>query len=164
MHPLKVGNRTLVWGEHTFVMGILNLTPDSFSGDGLLSSALSSLPPFSEIAQHPAGGKGKDTQGGPLEQARRFMAAGVDILDIGGESTRPGSQPVDAEEELRRVLPTLHAIAAEFPVALISIDTYKAEVAEAALQAGAHMINDIWGLRADPDLAGWLPAIRLQWC
>jgi len=153
MRPLKLGKRTLVWGEHTFVMGILNLTPDSFSGDGLLSSALSPLPPFSEIAQHPAGEMGIDTQGGALEQARRFMAAGVDILDIGGESTRPGSQPVDAEEELRRVLPTLRAIAAEFPEALISIDTYKAEVAEAALQAGAHMINDVWGLRADPDLA-----------
>jgi dihydropteroate synthase len=133
LHPLKLGSHILAWGERTYVMGILNLTPDSFSGDGLLSL---------------------DTEGGALEQARRFMAAGVDILDIGGESTRPGSQPVDAEEELRRVLPTLRAIAAEFPEALISIDTYKAVVAEAALQAGAHMINDIWGLRADPDLAG----------
>jgi len=86
--------------------------------------------------------------------ARRFLAAGADILDIGGESTRPGSQPVDAEEELRRVLPTIRAIAAEFPQALISIDTYKAVVAEQALKAGAHILNDVWGLRADPDLAG----------
>ena len=92
--------------------------------------------------------------GGALGQARRFLAAGADILDMGGESTRPGSQPVDAEEELRRVLPVIRAIAAEFPDALISIDTYKAAVAEAALQAGASMINDVWGLRADPDLAG----------
>jgi dihydropteroate synthase len=89
-----------------------------------------------------------------MEQARRFLAAGADILDVGGESTRPGSQPVSAEEELSRVLPTIHAIKTEFPEALISIDTYKAVVAEEALQAGAVIINDVWGLRADPDLAG----------
>jgi dihydropteroate synthase len=77
----------------------------------------------------------------------------VDILDVGGESTRPGSQPVDTDEELRRVLPTLRAILTEFPDALISIDTYKAAVAEEALQAGASIVNDVWGLRADPDLA-----------
>jgi dihydropteroate synthase len=138
MQPLKLGTRTLTWGQRTFVMGILNLTPDSFSGDGLLSSA--PLP--------------NTDAGVALAQARRFIAAGVDILDIGGESTRPGSQPVEAREELRRVLPAMRAILAEFPDALVSIDTYKAAVAEAALQAGAHMINDIWGLRADPDLAG----------
>ena len=88
-----------------------------------------------------------------MREARRFLAAGADILDIGGESTRPGSQPVDAEEELRRVLPTIRAIVAEFPDALISIDTYKAAVAEEALKAGASIVNDVWGLRADPDLA-----------
>ena len=97
---------------------------------------------------------GADTLGGALGLARRWLAAGVDILDIGGESTRPGSQPVEAEEELRRVLPAIHAIAAEFPQALISIDTCKAAVAEEALQAGAQMLNDVWGLRADPELAG----------
>ena len=133
MHPLTIKNRTLVWGERTYVMGILNLTPDSFSGDGLLSSPL------------------PDIEGGALGQARRFLAAGAEILDIGGESTRPGSQPVDAEEELRRVLPTIRSLAA-IPEALISIDTYKAVVAEEALKAGAHMINDVWGLRADPDM------------
>jgi dihydropteroate synthase len=138
MTSLTIGNRTLVWGERTYVMGILNLTPDSFSGDGLFASA--------EM--------GGDQEGGALKQARRFLAAGADILDVGGESTRPGSQPVDAEEELRRVLPTISAIAAEFPQALISIDTYKAVVAEQALKAGAHILNDVWGLRADPDLAG----------
>ncbi len=138
MQPLKLGTHTLTWGQRTFVMGILNLTPDSFSGDGLLSST-----PLQNTEE-----------GGALGQARRFIAAGVDILDIGGESTRPGSQPVEAQEEMRRVLPAMRAILAEFPEALVSIDTYKAAVAEAALQAGAHMINDIWGLRADPDLAG----------
>ena len=135
MKSLTIGNRTLTWGGRTCVMGILNLTPDSFSGDGLLAS--------SRITQ----------EAGALEQARRFHAAGADILDVGGESTRPGSQPVDAREELRRVIPTIRLIAAEFPDALISIDTYKAIVAEAAFEAGACILNDVWSLRADPDLA-----------
>jgi dihydropteroate synthase len=140
MHPLTIGNRTLTWGARTFFMGILNLTPDSFSGDGLLASSSPSHFPAGEAAG--------------VAQARRFLAAGVDILDIGGESTRPGSRPVDAGEELHRVLPTIRAIVAEFPDALISIDTYKAAVAEEALKAGATIVNDVWGLRADPDLAG----------
>ncbi len=135
MKPLTIGSRTLAWGERTYVMGILNITPDSFSGDGL-------------IAPLPSG-EGE----GVRDVARRFLAAGADILDIGGESTRPGSEPVDAEEELRRVLPAIRAIAAEFPDALISIDTYKAAVAEAALKAGARIVNDVWGLRADPRLS-----------
>ena len=143
MQPLAIGSRTLAWGGRTYVMGILNLTPDSFSGDGLLPSPPAPLP----LAGEGEGGEG-------LDQARRFLAVGADILDIGGESTRPGSQPVDAEEELRRVLPTIRAIVAEFPDVLISIDTYKAKVAEEALKAGAQMVNDVWGLRADPDLAG----------
>jgi dihydropteroate synthase len=88
-----------------------------------------------------------------LIQARRFLAAGADILDIGGESTRPGSQPVDAEEEKQRVLPVIRAIASEFPDALISIDTCKAAVAGEALRLGAHIVNDVWGLRLDPELA-----------
>jgi dihydropteroate synthase len=142
MQPLTIGSRTLTWGERTLVMGILNLTPDSFSGDGLLSSAL------------PQG------EGPGVREARRFLEAGADILDIGGESTRPGSQPVPAEEELRRVLPAIRLIAAQFPQALISIDTYKAAVAEAALQAGAHIINDVWGLRLDPALAGVAASCR----
>jgi dihydropteroate synthase len=142
MQPLTIGSRTLTWGERTLVMGILNLTPDSFSGDGLLSSAL------------PQG------EGPGVREARRFLEAGADILDIGGESTRPGSQPVPAEEELRRVLPAIRLIAAQFPQALISIDTYKAAVAGAALQAGAHIINDVWGLRLDPALAGVAASCR----
>jgi dihydropteroate synthase len=90
---------------------------------------------------------------GWLMQARRFLAAGADLLDIGGESTRPGSQPVNAAQELERVLPAIRSISKEFPEAIISIDTYKAAVAEEALKAGAQIVNDVWGLRADPDLA-----------
>jgi dihydropteroate synthase len=148
MKSLTIGSRTLNWGERTWVMGILNLTPDSFSGDGLLAPAsLASLPSLPlEMGIQP--------QTGALEQARRFLAAGADILDVGGESTRPGSQPVDASEELRRVISTIRLIASEFPHALISIDTCKAAVAEAAFEAGARILNDVWGLRADPDLAG----------
>lgn len=139
MHPLTIGKRTMTWGERTYVMGILNLTPDSFSGDGLLVPTAEPQRPEGEVPG--------------VREARRFLAAGVDILDIGGESTRPGSQPVDKEEELRRVLPTIHAIMAEHPDALISIDTYKAGVAEEALKEGASIVNDVWGLRADPGLA-----------
>jgi dihydropteroate synthase len=135
---LSVGGRTLLWGSRTYIMGILNITADSFSGDGLLSDESITVPGDSlEIA---------------LDQAQRFLAAGADILDVGGESTRPGAQPVSAEEELQRVLPVVRALAAKKDV-LISIDTYKAQVAQAALQAGAHIVNDVWGLRADPDLA-----------
>ncbi len=134
MTPLTVGKHTFTWGERTYVMGILNLTPDSFSGDGLLAAG--------EAAPEKV-----------LEQARRFMEAGADILDVGGESTRPGSQPVEASEELSRVVPAIQAISKEFPDALISIDTYKAAVAEAAFQSGASILNDVWALRADPELA-----------
>lgn len=89
-----------------------------------------------------------------MQQARRFIAAGADILDVGGESTRPGSQPVDALSESQRVVPIIRQIANEFPDILISVDTYKASVADEALQAGASIVNDVWGLRADPNLAG----------
>lgn len=133
MKPLTIGTRTLVWGTQTHIMGILNLTPDSFSGDGLLA--------------------GGEALAAVRERSRRFLAAGADLLDIGGESTRPGSQPVGAEEELGRVLPAIRAVAADFPDALLSIDTYKAAVAAEALKAGARLVNDVWGLRADPDLA-----------
>ncbi len=128
------------WGTRTYVMGILNLTPDSFSGDGLLGN-LSGL---------------ADLTG--LSQARRFIAAGADILDIGGESTRPGAEAVSADEELGRVLPVVRALAENFPDTTISIDTYKAAVAEAALDAGARMVNDVWGLRADPAMAPLIAA------
>jgi len=109
---LQIGNHTFNWGSRTYVMGILNVTPDSFSGDGIL--ALSGAAGEVEAA---------------VEQARDFLANGADILDVGGESTRPGSQPVNADDEIERVLPVIDAIAKEFPEALISIDTYKAKVA-----------------------------------
>jgi dihydropteroate synthase len=114
-------------------MGILNVTPDSFSGDGLMYNG-------DPIEQS-------------LRQAEHFLKYGADIFDIGAESTRPGSQPVNADEEMQRVIPVIQAIHNEFPDALISIDTYKAQVAEAAFKAGAHILNDVWALRADPELA-----------
>jgi dihydropteroate synthase len=117
-------------------MGILNVTPDSFSGDGLLT-LIESDDPLQPTR----------------DQARRFLEAGCAILDVGGESTRPGSQPVDAAAEKQRVLPVIEMLVREFPNALISIDTYKADVAEAAFHAGARIVNDVWALRADPDLA-----------
>jgi dihydropteroate synthase len=123
------GGRKFHWGERTYVMGILNVTPDSFSGDGL----------------------GRDVDAA-LAQARRFVEEGADIIDVGGESTRPDSSPLSAEEELWRVLPLVEGLSHEVDVP-ISIDTYKAEVARRALDAGADMINDVWGLRRDPSLA-----------
>jgi dihydropteroate synthase len=141
---LQVGKHTFNWGSRTYVMGILNLTPDSFSGDGIL--ALSGAVGEVEAA---------------IQQARDFLAYGANILDVGGESTRPGSQSVGAEEELERVIPVIEAIAKEFPQAMISIDTYKARVAEAAFKAGAHILNDIWALRADPELAAVAAAFRV---
>jgi dihydropteroate synthase len=129
---LDIGKWTFEWGKRTYLMGILNVTADSFSGDGLLKDT-------------------KDFVSKALEQARQFVSAGVDILDIGGESTRPGSQPISAEEELQRVLPVLRAVVQELDVP-ISIDTYKAPVAEAALQNGALIVNDVWGFHADPHL------------
>ncbi|MBE0698168.1 MAG: dihydropteroate synthase [Anaerolineaceae bacterium] len=124
------------FGTRTFIMGILNVTPDSFSGDGILQSG--------------------DPLDLAVEQARRFVDAGVDILDVGGESTRPGAQLVGAVEEQARVVPVISALAHEFCTpgreVWISVDTYKAQVAEAALSAGAHWVNDVWGLRADPDM------------
>ncbi len=129
---LTIHKHSFYWGSQTYVMGILNITPDSFSGDGLTES--------------------RDPVEAALAQAQRFAAAGAHLLDVGGESTRPGSAPVDAEEEKRRVLPVLEAVAAEIDLPL-SIDTYKAEVAAAALDAGAHLINDVWGLQADPEMA-----------
>lgn len=124
----------LAWGKKTYVMGIINLTPDSFSGDGILADG--------DPAQR------------ALLQAEEFIRDGADILDLGAESSRPGAQLVAAEEELKRLLPVLREIKACGLPALISVDTWKAEVAETCLEAGADWINDIWGLRADANLAG----------
>jgi dihydropteroate synthase len=120
-------------------MGILNVTPDSFSGDGLL--------PSTDLLDEGV------LVSKALEQARQFAAAGCDILDVGGESTRPGALPVGEENELKRVVPVVRALASECNLP-ISVDTYRAAVARAALQAGAGMVNDVWGLKADPDIAG----------
>lgn len=121
------------WGSRTYVMGILNVTPDSFSGDGLRVDEKGALERT-------------------MAQARDFVEAGADILDVGGESTRPGSTPLSAADEKERVLPVISALAEQFPDMPVSIDTFKAEVAAAALDAGAHIVNDIWGLKADPDM------------
>jgi len=134
MKPLHIGKHTLDWGARTYVMGILNITPDSFSGDGIMAKGEAVI--------------------GAVEQAQDFIHSGVDILDVGGESTRPGSEPLGAEAEMERVIPVVQALSERFPEALISIDTYKATVAEEALKAGAHILNDVWGLRADPALSG----------
>jgi dihydropteroate synthase len=131
---LEIGKFTFHWGSRTYVMGILNVTPDSFSGDGLLAK---------ENAVDLA-----------IEQARGFIEAGADVLDVGGESTRPGSEAVNVDEEMQRVIPVISALHKNFSDALISIDTYKSQVAEEAIKAGAHIVNDVWGLRADPVLAG----------
>jgi dihydropteroate synthase len=125
-------------------MGILNITPDSFSGDGLLVAAGAAAE-----SKKMKSGAGVEAA---VEQGRRFVEAGVDILDVGGESTRPGSLPLETEEERGRVIPVIAALATEFPKSLISVDTYKAAIAEAALEAGAHLINDVWALRADSKL------------
>ena len=125
----RLGRRSLSWGARTLVMGVLNVTPDSFSDGGR----------FFDRAR-------------ALEHAERLVAEGADILDIGGESTRPGSLDVDAEEEARRVVPIVEALAGRAGVP-VSIDTTKASVARAALAAGAEIVNDISGLRFDPSLA-----------
>jgi len=137
---ITIKGHTLKWGSRTYIMGILNLTPDSFSGDGLLQKV--SLPDKFHIDLESI-----------LDKARDLVEHGADILDVGGESTRPGAQIVSAEEEMKRVLPVITMLAANLDV-IISIDTYKASVAEAAIQQGAQMVNDVWGLHADPALAG----------
>jgi dihydropteroate synthase len=125
--PLR--GKSLVLGERTLVMGIINVTPDSFSDGGQLL----------------------DTQAA-IDAGVRMVEDGADLLDIGGESTRPGAQPTPADEERRRVLPVIEALAARVQVP-ISVDTYKASTADAALAAGASLVNDVSGLRYEPDLA-----------
>ncbi|NTW03939.1 MAG: dihydropteroate synthase [Oscillochloris sp.] len=130
--PLTIGNTVFTWGQRTYIMGILNVTPDSFSGDGVLAQA--------------------DWVAAAVAQALNQIAAGADIIDIGGESTRPGSQPVSSDEELARVIPAIRALANATDVP-ISIDTSKAEVARQALAVGATIINDVWGFKLDPAMA-----------
>ena len=131
---MRIGARTFRWGERTYVMGIVNVTPDSFSGDGLLA-------------------RDGDAIARAVEQARSMADEGADIVDVGGASTRPGHAEVDEAEELRRVVPVIEAIRAALPDLPISVDTTKPLVAEAAIDAGANLINDVWGVADDDTLA-----------
>lgn len=123
----RCGNTKFRWGERTYVMGIVNVSPDSFSGDG--------LPDISTA----------------LAQAQRMVEEGADILDVGGESTRPGSSPIPVEEEIKRVIPVIEKLSSVV-TAPISVDTSKWEVAVKALEAGATILNDQWGLKTEPRL------------
>ena len=132
----RIGAVEFWWGERTYVMGVLNVTPDSFSGDGMLG----------------------DVEGA-VAQAVAFEEEGADVLDVGGESTRPpgkvygpGAIPLSVEEELGRVIPVIEQLRGALRIP-ISVDTYKAEVARQALAAGAAMVNDVWGLQRDPAIA-----------
>ena len=138
LSPTRIGPRLFEWGTRTYVMGIVNVTPDSFSGDGLLASV--------------AGQRGAAVEAAVV-QAREMVDEGADILDIGGESTRPGHDPVAEDEEKARVVPVIAAIHAALPDVPISIDTAKPAVAEAALDAGATLLNDIWGISTDDAMA-----------
>lgn len=120
------------WGSRTYMMGIVNITPDSFSGDGILRS--------------------EDRINTALTQALTQVASGADIIDVGGESTRPGSEYVSESEEIQRVIPIIEALRSQLVVP-ISIDTYKSKVAREAIAKGANLVNDVWGLRRDPDMA-----------
>ena len=134
----RIGPSTFRWGERTYVMGILNVTPDSFSGDGILAA-------------------GGDPVEAAVRRARQMAEEGADLLDIGGESTRPGHDPIDGPTERARVVPIVAAVRAALPATPISIDTTKPEVAEAALAAGADLLNDVWAVAPD-DAIGALAA------
>jgi dihydropteroate synthase len=132
--PTMIGGRRFVWGDRTYVMGIVNVTPDSFSGDGILAASDDPV------------GRAVDLAGGMIED-------GADIIDVGGESTRPGHELVPVDEEARRVAPVVAAVHAAFPDTPISVDSTKPSVAAAALDAGASLLNDIWGVAPDAALA-----------
>lgn len=127
---MKIGNRVFDLTHHTYIMAILNMTPDSFSDGGSYA-----------------------TLDDALYRVEQMLAEGADVIDVGGESTRPGHAVIGDEEEIQRVTPVIEAITKRFDVP-VSIDTYKSAVAKAALQSGAHMVNDIWGLQHDPAMAG----------
>ncbi|MEM5603639.1 dihydropteroate synthase [Bacillus cereus] len=128
-YDLRCGEYTLNLNEKTLIMGILNVTPDSFSDGGS----------YNEVEA-------------AVRHAKEMRDEGAHIIDIGGESTRPGFAKVSVEEEIKRVVPMIHAVSKEVQLP-ISIDTYKAEVAKQAIEAGAHIINDIWGVKAEPKIA-----------
>ncbi len=136
--PIMLRGRSLTWRRRTHVMGILNVTPDSFSGDGILRTGSSDATEAMDMA---------------VAQAGAMVDEGADLLDIGGESSRPGHTPVTADEEIRRVVPVIIALRAALPDVPISIDTVKPSVASAAIDAGADLINDVWGVGADDAMA-----------
>ena len=137
---MKIGNREFPLGEKSYVMGILNVTPDSFSDGGK----------FDQIDA-------------ALKHAEEMIRDGADVIDIGGESTRPGYTKISDEEETDRVVPVIEAVKKEFGIP-ISVDTYKSGVAEAAAQAGADLINDIWGLKYDPHMSEVIAKSGLACC
>ncbi|WP_320127637.1 dihydropteroate synthase [uncultured Sphaerochaeta sp.] len=140
-NSITMAGKTWEWGSKTFIMGILNVTPDSFSDGGR----------FSDIEA-------------ALAQATRMKDEGADIIDIGGESTRPGANDiVTADEELRRILPVIQRLSKDIEIP-ISVDTYKAKTARLAIEAGAHMINDIWGLKKDPEMAEVVASLKVPVC
>lgn len=141
--PLRVRDTVLDWGRRTYVMGILNSTPDSFSGDGILDATV----------DVDGAGPADSTVARAVDLARTMAGEGADVLDVGGESSRPGHRPVPADEETRRVVPVVRAIRAALPTIAISVDTVKPTVAAAALAAGADMVNDVWGVADDDSLA-----------
>ncbi len=130
--PTRIGPATFAWGVRTYVMGVLNVTPDSFSGDGLLAA--------------------DDPVATAVDRARAMAADGADLLDVGGASSRPGHAPVAPGEEAARVVPVVRALAEALPGVPISVDTTSPVVAAAALDAGAHLLNDVWGVAADTAL------------
>lgn len=129
MKCMNIAGSKWEWGTRTYIMGILNVTPDSFSD----------------------GGKYTDIDAA-VKHALRMQAEGADVIDVGGESTRPGSMPITEKEEKRRVIPVIEELAKVLDIP-ISVDTYRAGTAELALRAGASMINDVWGLKYDPEMA-----------
>jgi dihydropteroate synthase len=131
---MTIGERTFRWGERTYVMGVLNVTPDSFSGDGLLAD--------------------DDPVASAVALGRAMVEDGADILDVGGESTRPGHEAVDAATERERVVPVVGALRRANPDIPISVDTAKADVAAAALDAGANLVNDVAAVSPDDGLLG----------
>lgn len=137
---MVIGNRNFETGSHTYVMGILNVTPDSFSDGGN----------YNEIDK-------------ALFRVEEMINEGADIIDIGGESTRPGYEQISEEEEITRVVPVIERIKARFDIP-VSLDTYKASVAEAGIQAGADLINDIWGLKGDDRMAAVIAKSGLPCC
>ncbi len=137
---MKIGNKSFDTAEHTYIMGILNVTPDSFSDGGKWN-----------------------TLDEALGRAEQMVKDGADIVDIGGESTRPGHEQITEEEEIQRVVPVIEAVKARIDVP-VSVDTYKSRVAEAALKAGADLVNDIWGLKYDSRMAALIAETGAACC